>query len=149
MAGDKRTWYDHPPSHDYPRGRREETSPVMVRGLYGHPGSGKAWNKEKIKILLGLMFNWCGHQPPAPPAGHSSLPLALMRKRKYVVEWRSKACRYDATAFVFVRTDNNNETKRAIMVTYVDDLDVGIETQIMSVYMWAVLGARVGHAFLP
>ena len=86
----------------------------MVRGLYGHPGCGKAWNKEKTKILLGLMFKWVGHQPPAPPAGHSSLPLALMRKRKYAVEWRSKACRYDATAFVFVRTDNNNETTRSV-----------------------------------
>mgnify|MGYP006085448567 CR=1 FL=1 len=149
MPEDKRTFTWHPAVHA-PTGAvitpawKEETYPLMQRGLYGHPGSGKAWAKEKNKILLGVLFNYEGYAPPPPPKGFKPLPPALQRRRKYVVRWRSKLARYDPCCVVFARTDNHNETTRLIMVTYVDDLDVAAETLQMSLYMWAVLGTRLG-----
>ena len=90
------------------------------------------------------MFNYSGKKPPSGVEG-VKLSSELARGGKHVVTWKSKAARYDPTVFVFAMIDRHGRTWRMLMVTYVDDLDVGLECSgVMGVYFWGVLTARLG-----
>ena len=128
MPADLKTFFTHPD------GRVEELHPVMQKGLYGHPGSGRAWAKVRDKLLTGPMFNWEGSKPPSGVEG-VKLPAALARGNGHKVKWQSKKARYDPTAFIFAYTDQEERVWRGMMVTYVDDIDVAFERHIDIVHV--------------
>jgi hypothetical protein len=166
MAEGLRRFFFHEPSEEHPGGWTEEMHPVCIKGLYGHPSGGALWGKEKNKILTNPMFNFVGTKPPSVE-GYDGAPEIIKSGALFntedptkkdhgverdaqdahadgVVEWRSKAARYDASLFIYAYTDTENVTYRGWMVTYVDDLDLGVEIRTMSTYIWGVLGARLG-----
>ena len=146
----------------YSKDGKEELRPVLQGAQYGHPASGMRFEKERNKHVLSPHFNFANEHEACSVTQSKYDPSLFIivfvtwpdgdgqtnnskPKRDPAADFNADAARKAEEAEYHKGGDfggGRSTTVRALLLCYVDDLDLASETPKLEAWIWKTMGIR-------